>query len=148
VVNLPGPEDGTEPGEEAGTEEPEDGAPTSLVLAPGSLLCSAPAAALLGFADPSGVVEGSSGADREGRAAAPGRSSLPEAVGVVRLMASVATETRTANAAATPPSRGPFPFRPRPPACAGPLRRRWDRGGGGVARWAVVVMAVKTVHTM
>ncbi|MCZ0998491.1 hypothetical protein O1M63_10540 [Streptomyces mirabilis] len=88
--------------EEAGTEEPEDGAPTSLVLAPGSLLCSAPAAALLGFADPSGAVEGSSGADREGRAAAAGRSSLPEAVGVVRLMASVATETRTANTAATP----------------------------------------------
>lgn len=62
---MPWPEDGTEPGEEAGTEEPEDGAPTSLVLAPGSLLCSAPAAALLGFADPSGAVEGSSGADRE-----------------------------------------------------------------------------------
>jgi hypothetical protein len=52
VVNLPGPEDGTESGEEAGTEEPEDGAPTSLVPAPGSLLGTAPAAVLLGFAEP------------------------------------------------------------------------------------------------
>jgi hypothetical protein len=111
------------------------------------LPCSAPAAVLLGFADGSGVFEGSSGADREGRAAAAGRSSLPEAVDAVRLMTRVATQTRTASAA-TPPNRGPFPFRPRPSACAGPLRRRWDRGVGGVARWAVVVMAVKAVHTM
>ncbi|GHD55047.1 hypothetical protein GCM10010317_039690 [Streptomyces mirabilis] len=144
---MPGPEDGTEFGEDAGAEEPEDGAPIPLVLAPGSLLCSAPAAVLLGLTDRSGVFEGSSGADREGRAAAAGGSSLPESVGVVRLMARVATETRTANAA-RPPSRGPFRFRPRPSACAGPLRRRWDRGVGGFARWAVVVMAVKAVHTM
>jgi hypothetical protein len=147
VVNVPGPEGGTESGEEAGAEEPEDGAPIPLVLVPGSLLCSAPAAVLLGFGDRSGVFEGSSGADREGRATEAGRSSLPEAVGVVRLMARMVTETRTANAA-TAPSRGPFRFRPRPSACAGPLRRRWDRGVGGVARWAVVVMAVKAVHTM
>jgi hypothetical protein len=140
-------EDGMKSGEEAGAEEPVDGLPVPLVLAAGSPLCSAPAAVLRGFVDRSGVFEGSSGADREGRAAAWGRSSLPETVGVVRFMARVVTETRAARAA-RPPSRGPFPFRPRTSACAGLLRRRWDREVGGVARWAVVVMAVKAVHTM
>jgi hypothetical protein len=143
--------------DEEDEEEPGDGSPFSPPSPPSAsavppAFAPAPAAVPpLGFAD-------RPGAGGDGLAATVDPSSVPsvplapsavlEAGGSVPFMARATARNNTASAA-KPPSSGPLPFRPRPPAaCVWPLRRRRDRETEGVARRVIMVMVIKTVYEM